>query len=395
MPDNPRPSLSEAIQKQAGRLGCLDAISNLTEINAIRLLQQREGYSQCFAKGTDQDWCKRCYWVEACSNYLNKDISPMDKELSYLSKHELEWLKNRLREFNWQKSPSLSTGEVGLQIRSFSNIPSATRKMLVASPKTVVCENLEERSILQAYILHHSCRETGFSYPAAYFRHELEVLFTTDLHSLKGWISEADKFFTGGNLSYYPLVQYIKKEKQVMPKASGRSKAYLEDFILLGLPDGDIMLSDKDFAPILNMELPVLENVDYNTLFKLMSDYPEELCSFRDFLQSKVEEMRTAAVGSEQFVKDCHKIEREIRDHIRKLDSDYKKNKLKAAFSLTGCAIASWTLALYCILQGTSNILTILGPGGIVYTASSAYSDYLVKRLNLKENPVYFLWLLR
>jgi hypothetical protein len=125
-----------------------------------------------------------------------------------------------------------------------------------------------------------------------------------------------------------------------------------------------------------------------------MNDYPEELCTFRDFLQSKVEEMRQSAVGSEQFGNDCRKIERDIRDQIRKLNSDYKKTRLTTAFSLTGCAVATWTLALYCITQGTGDLLSFIGPGGVLLSASTALSKHLVKHLDLKDNPAYFLWMI-
>jgi hypothetical protein len=218
----------------------------------------------------------------------------------------------------------------------------------------------------------------------------------------------ARKFIENENLAYYPLFKSIQDTTSGSPKTVTQNQdstypftAYPGNFDLetfsaphIGLPDGEIMLSHKEYAPILNLELPVLENVDFATLHKLMSDYPEELSAFRDFLHSEVDDMREAAVGSEQFSKDCRKIERNIRGHVRKLDFDYKKAKLKTTLALTGCSIASWTLALYCIVRGTGDLLAVLGPGGILTTVSAAYSDYLVKRLHLKDDPAYFLWMI-
>jgi hypothetical protein len=102
--------------------------------------------------------------------------------------------------------------------------------------------------------------------------------------------------------------------------------------------------------------------------------------------------MRTLALGSVNFDHECRRVERDIRDRLRKLDSDHRSARFEAAISLTGCAMAGWTLALYCILQGAGNILTILGPGGLLYKVSADYGSYLMKCAGMKNNAAYFLW---
>ncbi len=404
--------LREGVQRHAERLGCLGAISDMTDINAIRFLQQKEGYTPCFGRETpwspdpeDPKLCKisDCYWRLVCNSYRNITLTPLDKALPNARQEELELLRKRLLACNEEKNQAFSIATVGLKIRSFRNMSSATRKMLVAAPKTVFGESTEE-GLTKPYMLAQASLSPGMS--GMWTKHNFcDVLFTSDIDALKNWLFDTQKFSENGSLAYYPLIERIDDVAAYGKgdQATGRfvfwelpKSIKLETFNAphIGLPDGDIMLSDAEFAPILNIDLPILEGIGFDILFKLMSDYPEELCSFRDFLRSKVEEMRQAVVGSVEFVHDCQKIEREIREQMRKTETDYKKAKLTAAFALTGCAIATWTLALYCFTQGTGSILTVLGPGGIAYTASTAYSNYLTKRLDLKDNPVYFLWLL-
>jgi hypothetical protein len=412
MPDHDHDLLSPLrsyIQGHASSLGCLEQAERLTDLHAVRLIQEREGNSPCFGREGPPCDSNDCFWLEACANYRSPTISPLDKEFPTHERCPFDRFRERLEELERQKKATLSPGEVGLKIRSYRNLAPASRKMLVAAPKTVVCENPEEAP-LKPYILSHQVYRLPASYPHGRYRHDLQVLFTSDLPALSGWLAETSSFQEAGNLSYYPLVQSLSGTREITPKFSRIQ--YIQNRIPviglpgpldfgatfsaphLGLADGDIMLSDRSYSPILNLDLPVLENIDYAQLYKLMADHPEELCAFRDFLQARVEEMREAALGSEQFARECRKIERQIRDQLRKLNSDYKKARLTTAFSLTGCAVATWTLALYCILQGSGDVLSFLGPGGALVSASAALSNHLVKRLDLKDNPAYFLWVI-
>jgi hypothetical protein len=402
--------LRRFINSHAERLGCLEAIAAMTDLNAIRFCQQKEGYTPCFGRETpqypnqdDTRLCTAdCCWIYACNSYRISAIVPI--EVFVENKDELNRLQKRLLDFDKTKKTSLTAGEVGVQIRSYQNISSVTRKMLIAAPKTVVGEATDDKLALKPHALVHSSFR-GRSYGDWNIYHDLTVLFTSDLSGLKRWLFETQRFLESGNLAYSPLIQSLSYKKSY-GKGSLMENQYAFDELPapvdlktfaaphLGLPDGDIMLSNSEFAPILNIELPVLESIDFDTLFKLMADFPDELCAFRDFLHSSVEQMLNAATGSTDFAHNCRKIERDIREHLRKLESDYKKTRLKTAFSLTGCAVVSWMLALYCILRGKGDILTILGPGGMVFTLSAAYSEYLIQRLSLKNDPAYFLWLL-
>jgi hypothetical protein len=272
------PQLREHIQSYGERLNCLHEVDQLTDFHAIRLIQQREGYSPCF--GRDES-CKSldCFWLEACANYRNPSITPLDKEFPNHDHNLFNSFQSSIQKLNEDKKGRLSSGEVGLKIRSYRNIPAATRKMLVAAPKTVVCENPEDAP-LKPYILSHST-DVQYSYPNGIFTSTVEVFFTADIKALVTWLADTKTFREAGNLSYYPLMQRVSDTRVITPKASpvkytenripvlGLSSSLNFGDIFsaphLGLADGDIMVSDRSFSPILNLDLPVLENIGLRT----------------------------------------------------------------------------------------------------------------------------------
>jgi hypothetical protein len=125
-----------------------------------------------------------------------------------------------------------------------------------------------------------------------------------------------------------------------------------------------------------------------------MTDNPETLGAFRDFFINQLDSAQDAALGSEQFSKDCRRIERNIRAELRKLNTSITTNRIKNLTALVGGTIATWTLALFCIVQGQHDMLKIIGPGGAVWSLSTAYMEYLTGKISLRDNPVYFLWIL-
>jgi|GEM_PF-4301102 len=403
----------EEIITQADRYDCAHEIAHLPDVEAVRLIQQRAGFTACYAR--EQPLSPResnprscdtygCRWAQPCDAYRSEEIIPLDKELNEKNHETIQLFRLQIDDFKARLQPG-SLATVGMKILSFEKAFPATRKMLVAAPQTILGESTEDTSRLKRYLFADKSGVVSGSTGGYVFDYALDILFASDINLLNRWLLETRPFIESGNLAYYPLIKRFVRTTNVSrggayssgntPSIFSRDDAVaLESFHAshLGVPDGDIMLTNADFAPILNIDLPVLENVDFKTLHQLMADFPEELTSFRDFFHARVDEMQHAAVGSEQFGRDCRRLEGQIRDHIRKLDSDFKKTRLKTAITMTGCAVASWTLALYCILHGTGDILTILGPGGVVYTATSAYSEYLTNQLDLKDDPVFFLW---
>lgn len=411
-------TLRQAVERKARQLGCLDDVTELNDVEAVRFVQTRERYSPCFGRETplvalpsEPLRCSLvdCYWLGTCDTFRSTTVRAIERDLEGKSKTEIASFVDQLHTWNSHKDQFFQSRAVGLKLRSLARVGSLMRKMLVATPKTVIGERSD--TSLKAYLLRSELQRVA-SYPSTDTYITSDVLFTSDLRSLNQWMNDATSFIYSGDVAYYPLIE----QRQSPARSYSKSQAYASgegvDFFKLwrtpdyvsqlqsfdakhaGLPDGEAMLTEEGIAPLLNLDLPVLEEVSFDALFRVMNDYPEELCSFRNFLYSSVADIQTAAIGSNEFYADCRKVERRIQDEIRKLRSGYKKARITAAFSLTGCAVASWTLALYCILGHGGDILKVLGPGGIAYTASAAYSQYLVNCLDLRDNPCYFLWVL-
>ena len=411
-------TLRGLIMWRAEKMDCVDDIECLSDLNAVRFIQQKEGYTPCFggdvplhSRGSvDPRRCGEltCDWRSQCDLFRVNTAVPLVKFLPDATKEDIDRTTQLLLRHRAPESPVLPEQSVGVKIRSFGIVPSVSRKMLVAAPVTVFSEATGDPSRLSPVLLDLAAQRYHPGYGGGGVNYDWTVLLTADVVNLRAWLADASAFFDNGSMAYWPIIKRSHTSQGLGRDQTGRlgdlgrthgempSPEELEQQSFhaphFGFQDGEVMLTDADFAPILNIQLPILENIDFNTLAKLMEDFPVELCSFRDFLHSSVEQMRSSAVGSESFSRDCQKVERDIRDRLRKLDSDYKKARVEAAISLTGCAVASWTLALYCILTGAGNILTVLGPGGIVYKASADYGSYLTKCAGLKDSPAYFLW---
>jgi hypothetical protein len=94
------------------------------------------------------------------------------------------------------------------------------------------------------------------------------------------------------------------------------------------------------------------------------------------------------------FGADLQAVRREIDDSLQKLKADLARARMKHYIELTGGITAAFTLAVVCLTQHDSHTLAVIGPGGFLYVLSTKVSDYLSARLNLKDNPTYFLWML-
>jgi hypothetical protein len=162
----------------------------------------------------------------------------------------------------------------------------------------------------------------------------------------------------------------------------------------LGAPNGEVLVSDPNFVPLLNLDIPFLESASLDNIYRVMQDYPDELCAFRSFLFKNIDRIKDKRLESETFAADLETIRREIDDQIRKLRSDLKRSKLKHYIDIAGGIAAAFTLAVFCVVQHDSHTMAVIGPGGFLYVLSTKVAEYLSSRLTLRDNPAYFLWMI-
>ncbi|GIM29846.1 hypothetical protein CPJCM30710_25120 [Clostridium polyendosporum] len=403
-------TIREEIEQKAKAVSCLWDVYNLSDLDAIRFIQQKEGYTPCFGRNNplypseNKKKCSNstCYWHRTCDSYRNEKITPIDKALNLRTKADLDTFINNLRKFRDRKATFLMNNEVELKCRSFNNINNLIRKMLVISPKTVVTECSDNIKNLKCYSLGIN-RKWGWGFRSVNVYNDIELLFTSDLFKLNKFLKDTEVFINKGNLNYYPLMKNINHvERDIWPYFQGAFYTFPTDLDFnlsntshIALTDDDILLSNPNYIPLLNIEIPYLENVDCYTLSKLMSEYPQELFAFQDFFHSKMEGIRNLVQNSSNFASDCRRVEGEINEHLRKLNSDYKKTKLKTIIDVVEGTVTFFVLSIFCFYS-KNNILSLIGPGGafvkLADTIKNSSKNYFIEMNELKNDSVFLIW---
>lgn len=386
-------------------------IANLSDYDAIRTIQKHEGNNRCFgdenpySSEANGKCSQNCRWLSACERYRS-EILPIEKVLSGKKLESILQFREVISESDkFLVHDTLKKNGLGLRVSNLQSLHECTKKLLLASPRIVVTENNDENGDVKPYVLEQSIHQStvpiaGCKIP---YKHHIKILYTSDPVSLFNWVDEIKAFLSNKALMYQPLLHSATETE----RPSWGDSIYHHTFEPVDLieyqtphvafQDGSISVNLEEFVPLINLELPNLLNTSFVTLHSLMEEFPDELTCLRDYLYSQVDEMRDCSLGSESFYRDVARIERNIRDMIRKLESDLKKHKIKHTLTNFGCAVGTFTISLYCIHAGSdgNDLLKVFGPGGALVTTSQAISGYLVSKLGLRENPAHFLWRLR
>jgi len=393
------------IELAADRLGIRDAVRDLSDLDAVRSIQQREGCTPCYGR----DWALRpgpdgicletqCLWRNFCSAYRSKAV-PLDGYLSPMPSQSqvaefARFLRSRAPQAAQTRMPGL-----GVTVRSDAELEALSRKLVIGAPRSTICESSESVNTLRPVQISFEARESsrGGHY-THYFQIERAVLWTANPARLYNWYASARSLVDASALDYLPHLS-VESEEIGVWKTNNVEFTQLAapafqklETLHQGTPDREVWVNDSNVVPLLNLEIPFLESATLEDISKVMQDYPEELCAFREFLYKNIDKIKDKRVDSETFGADLAAVRREIDEQIRKLRSDLKKSQLKNYVEIAGGTAAAFTLAIYCVMQSDSHTWQILGPSGFLYTLASKAADYLNSRLTLKESPTYFLW---
>lgn len=416
------------INNHAKKLNILEKVNDLNNISAIRMLQASEGYSQCFGQdipfkphqgpigytygNRDKEMrvesdCgeSRCCWRCLCNAYRSKTI-PIDKVFPNFSRKQLESMTSILTK-NCRPNDRHSIVQqlrMDLTKTDFDSINSFTKKSLIASPKTILRENFSDKSISN-YILNSRIYMPqpcpGGLDP--WYTFDITTLSSSNLKVLIKLIKDAESFFKDGNIEYSSNLK-----KHTLTTHFYKFHTHGEDYFVFPanyelnytfVESDNVVISDKisdkikDLTqPMLNIDLPVIENTSFDILHKMMKDYPEELESFRSFLFQELLTLSKDLPGEENLGLATSKLKYTISDEVKKLKSDLQKRKIKSTINAVGITLASWTLCIYVLLTGKHNLLSLVGPGGTIYGLGQMLSNYLIDEIGIKSNQVYFLW---
>ena len=223
-----------------------------------------------------------------------------------------------------------------------------------------------------------------------------------NLQELGEWLKKCKPLLLKGDVFYFPDI-FVHRGKEgygtdVMEEwDTDESIEPLCDLIikskkLVDTTQGHVIKS-QFVRPILQLDLPYIENVDLGTFSKMTSDQSDVIQRFRDFLRYKFLDLKQNE-GSESYDANLAKIEIELRDGVRSLNSDYQALKHKMAFQVTGAILASTTATLVAINSAAFGVLPqVLGTSGGLFAVMSAFEKYLSERHKLHDSPLYYLWL--
>ncbi len=404
-------SLRNLLGTNADRVGARQEIEGLRDIEAVRHLQRKEGYTACYgndvalAPGED-GLCmvRECCWRNFCSAYRSH-AAPLDKYFSQVSRRE------DLTEFTSfllgckEKQP-LDVGGVAVTVRSQAELSSLSRKLVLGVPRSTICESSDSFNALKPIQLSFNAQSTssphahGFSHYTRYYKLERNVWWTANAEQIFNWQAAAKSLIDSSALNYSPHVtteaETVGVWKTNRPEFTGLATPTFKQLNTphQAVPSGDVYVSDPALVPLINLEIPFLETASLDDLHKIIQDYPEELSSFRNFLYRSIDGLHDKQLSSPTFGSDLLRIRRDLDDQIRKLRSDLKKAQVKHYTEMIGGISAAFALVVYCFVQQDSHTWAVIGPGGFAYALSTKFSEYLISKLSLKDSPVYFLWML-
>lgn len=224
-----------------------------------------------------------------------------------------------------------------------------------------------------------------------------------NLIELGNWIRDCKPLLLTGDMFYFPdiVVEHEREswhDGDVIATTSEESihplcEVVIENRKLVdSLPS--VAIKSRYIRPILEIDLPCVDNVDLSTFCKITLDEKEATEQFRDHLRLKFLDMKENE-ESEFFDSNLAKIGIEIRDGVRKLNSQLSSIRHQRAFQVTGAAVGVIAASLVAINNAAlSSLPEILGTSGGIFAIAKAVEQYIVEKKKIQDSPYYYLWLI-
>lgn len=222
------------------------------------------------------------------------------------------------------------------------------------------------------------------------------------LYELGKWLIDCKPLLLQGDIFYFPdilnrNITETRYDDTGYPYDTEESIGTLCDFIVTNRNISEVLTrriaKSQLVRPILQIDLPYLDNVDLKTFSKITADEKESLDRFRDFLRIKFLELRENE-GNENLEANLAKIGAELRDGVRGLNSDYNALKRKTAFQVTGAMVAATSAVLVAVNGAVFGLLPqIVGTSGGLLAIAKILEEHFSKQHDIQDNPNYYLWL--
>lgn len=237
----------------------------------------------------------------------------------------------------------------------------------------------------------------------------------SDLVSVGKWLKACKPLLVEGKIFYMPNIILNQVRELDYPGVFSRKEYVrqpLQNYVLNVVQDNKKLVQEgtnkeietirfqpktvsKFIHPLMETEIPFIDNVGLETFSKISVDEAEALDSFRSYLRMKFIDLE-ATEGSEQQERELTKISFEMQDGVKKLQSDFKSLSRKTAFQATGATVALTTAILVAVNANMfGKIPELLGVSGGVFGVAKMFNDYFSEKSDLKESPYYYLWLFK
>jgi hypothetical protein len=276
-----------------------------------------------------------------------------------------------------------------------------TKRLPLISDKTVISQYTEKPQLIAD--VYDNSLKTNIYYNKTCYVH------CPNFEELGLWLKNCKTLFINGDLFYYPniiitdewddpLENYNISIESWKNKFIETATSPLFDFLIKNnkiIEFSDIpSLKSKYVYSILNIELPIIDNVDLETFSKLTTEEKNGVNQFRDLLRQKFIDLKENE-KSEFSASGLQKIALEINSGVRQLNTEYEILKRKRIFQVTEAFIATTTAVLLAVNVSMFGFVEkIIGSGGGLLFILKALEEYIYKGKETRESPYYYLWLL-
>lgn len=303
------------------------------------------------------------------------------------------FISNELNKYPTFNLPSDNINNVNI-ISTGTSLDFMTRRVPLIANTTVISHYGEKPHPIRVIDLSPDRRD--------YSANVMCSLNCPSIQELGMWLAKCKPLFESGEIFYFPDIRFLdigitgsggtSRENEVSLKPL--HDVIIKNKKLVGLMNSK-KIKPRLVRPILEIDLPFIDDVDLGTFAKITADEREAADRFRDFLRLKFLDLQQNE-GSEHYETNITKIGVEIRDGVRRLNSDLNILKKKRAFQVTGAAIAATTALLITINSAEFKFISeLLGTSGGLLAVTKAFGDHTLERKKIAEDsPYYYLWLL-
>lgn len=308
----------------------------------------------------------------------------------------------------WNREKSHHAQEVSIPQDRLNNVSILTRDTSLAfltkraslvADTTVITHHREK--LYEFWSYYEERGPEWNSYP----QHTKCYIRCPDIVELGSWLRNCRDLLLNGDVFYYPDILIERQEDNRYYDEAGEVKtqeasiAPLCELIIqskkITASTSGALIKSQLIKPVLELELPYIENIDLETFSKITTDHTDATQRFRDFLRLKLLELADNE-GAVNFERNLTKIGLEIKDGVRAIDADFKAMSRKTAFQVTGATIAATTATLVAINSSAFGALPqILGTSGGILALVNALEQYLSEKTKLQDSPYYYLWLFK